>query len=1377
MVNQQHYFARRLLKKSLSVTLASTMLLGMVTIGNVFGPKASAAEMWSEGDYDLVTKDDGTIRIEHYNGTAANVTIPATIGDKVVSEIGDQAFENNDDIESITFSEGNVKIGRYTFNGCDLLEEINFSSTLTTIGNNAFNNCRALQSVEIPSTVKTLGDRAFNACPILTEVKLNEGLERMGNRFIAGTPVSEIYIPSTVTWAEEAFADAGLLETVTFGEGITSIPNDMFEDNNSLRELTIPDTVTKLGNDSLCQMGALESIVIPDTVTEMGSYVLYECKNLASVTIGKGVTTIPYCAFTRCVRLREITIPENVTTIDNNAFDGCTMLSNVTLNEGLNKIGEHAFANTAITEITLPVSLTSGSYPFNNCQKLKTIHFSEGTKTLPQGLYRNTAVETVTIPEGITELPPDIFSGCKQLTSVSLPSTLKTICRYAFADCVKLESIDIPQSVKKIEYRAFSNTSSLKNCTFHEGLQTLGDRLFSGSALTSIYIPKTLSSTDCPFAESNITDVTFSDGIAKLTADLFKLAGKLTDVTIPDTVVRLGSGCFFGTNIEAIIIPDRSGLSYQKLPQSLRYIAGWTFKDCKNLTTVECSDALESIGDNAFERCENFTTLKTSVEDIAFNNTTFMNCPKFMDKRFYVFNPANTGIESTGSIGMDHTLVHFTVKYDIRDDWQEEDIEMNRLYLHLPNNLELITNSFAAEGFDFDNETYSGNYDSFALRNGKSKGELRFSAYLNSSNDSLRNMSAEVEFRHKGTYFNKPLGELQFTTAKLSLFAPSSVTEPKITVSGYTASADKDVTVTISRVKDDGTKDATVSYTVTPNKYTGKYISDALNILPEDKTAVNGDKFEVSAECNGIRSDVVTFLYTPGALKLVKATETVNITKFIGPLETNLSHGSQANTYDITGIFTKGTSPVVMINPKEMLQFKFKFENDENVSHIVLISHRNNDWKFMMLYYDAQTDQWIGEGYFNIPNRTLDPAHNYVPGALNLFYVRGERQDTYRSLLYGKNAENSDTVGTKVSKDDVFYYDADGKPHGTLGDYHETSRNTIINVIVDIITGEWTDAAKDATTGGLQTLWEWGNTNDNFFSLTHGGVRIGPDGLPILPGDCDMYNRNASKDGRQRNAIDPSGIVYEAVEGNPVEGATATIYKLNEETNEWAEWNAADYEQQNPLLTNSEGAYAWLTDEGKFRVTISKEGYETQTSEEFDIPPEKLGLNFSLVDKTTHPTATVTKDEEKKAYTLKFSKYMIPGTVTTETVKIEGLADVSIEPVYLNAGDEYADTFTVTGKRQQKEIKFNITDAAQSYSGVAAEATTETIVESCLIGDVNGDGQINITDATMVQQSIAELVELTDEQREAADTDGDGKITISDATMIQKYIAEIIDHF
>ena len=99
-----------------------------------------------------------------------------------------------------------------------------------------------------------------------------------------------------------------------------------------------------------------------------------------------------------------------------------------------------------------------------------------------------------------------------------------------------------------------------------------------------------------------------------------------------------------------------------------------------------------------------------------------------------------------------------------------------------------------------------------------------------------------------------------------------------------------------------------------------------------------------------------------------------------------------------------------------------------------------------------------------------------------------------------------------------------------------------------------------------------------------------------------------------------------------------------------------------------------------FRVTVSKEGYETLTSEEFDIPPEKLGLNFSLVDSTTHPAASVTAEEDG-TYTLKFSKFMQPDTVTAETVRIDGLADVQLTPVYLDEGDACADTFTVSGKR------------------------------------------------------------------------------------------------
>ncbi|MBQ4260651.1 MAG: dockerin type I repeat-containing protein [Ruminococcus sp.] len=63
-----------------------------------------------------------------------------------------------------------------------------------------------------------------------------------------------------------------------------------------------------------------------------------------------------------------------------------------------------------------------------------------------------------------------------------------------------------------------------------------------------------------------------------------------------------------------------------------------------------------------------------------------------------------------------------------------------------------------------------------------------------------------------------------------------------------------------------------------------------------------------------------------------------------------------------------------------------------------------------------------------------------------------------------------------------------------------------------------------------------------------------------------------------------------------------------------------------------------------------------------------------------------------------------------------------------------------------------------------------------LRGDVNGDGKIDVTDATLVQLYAAEMLELTDEQLKAADANSDGKVDVTDATYIQLYAAELIDN-
>lgn len=60
-----------------------------------------------------------------------------------------------------------------------------------------------------------------------------------------------------------------------------------------------------------------------------------------------------------------------------------------------------------------------------------------------------------------------------------------------------------------------------------------------------------------------------------------------------------------------------------------------------------------------------------------------------------------------------------------------------------------------------------------------------------------------------------------------------------------------------------------------------------------------------------------------------------------------------------------------------------------------------------------------------------------------------------------------------------------------------------------------------------------------------------------------------------------------------------------------------------------------------------------------------------------------------------------------------------------------------------------------------------------LLGDVNSDSTISISDATLLQKYIANFVDLSDEQLKAADFDQDGTVNISDVTAIQKYLVSV----
>ena len=104
---------------------------------------------------------------------------------------------------------------------------------------------------------------------------------------------------------------------------------------------------------------------------------------------------------------------------------------------------------------------------------------------------------------------------------------------------------------------------------------------------------------------------------------------------------------------------------------------------------------------------------------------------------------------------------------------------------------------------------------------------------------------------------------------------------------------------------------------------------------------------------------------------------------------------------------------------------------------------------------------------------------------------------------------------------------------------------------------------------------------------------------------------------------------------------------------------------------------------------------------------------------------------------------------------------------YLNY-DSKAEGFTIYGKPGSE---------AEAYANENGFTFIPCDDYSVTTGDVNGDSKVDITDATLVQQFAAELIELDENQKKAADTNKDGKVDIGDATLIQKFVAELIRSF
>ena len=232
------------------------------------------------------------------------------------------------------------------------------------------------------------------------------------------------------------------------------------------------------------------------------------------------------------------------------------------------------------------------------------------TNPAPWKEYRD-EITTVVVGEGITTIGTASFYLFTALTSVSLPSTLKTIsggvADYgAFRECTALENITLPSSLTTIEAMAFKGCSALKSITFPDSLTSLGTAAFR----------------EC----TSLATVTYGTGLVSTGVEAFYGSG-VNKVNFSSTITTIDNYSFFNTKFVTV-----------EIPETVTDINTRAFANCSFMTTATVYNANCSfngvIGEDPFNgssqsltmRGHSPSTTQTYAEEKGYNFESIDEC-------------------------------------------------------------------------------------------------------------------------------------------------------------------------------------------------------------------------------------------------------------------------------------------------------------------------------------------------------------------------------------------------------------------------------------------------------------------------------------------------------------------------------------------------------------------------------------------------------------------------------------------------------------------------------------------------------------------------------------------------------------------------------
>lgn len=321
------------------------------------------------------------------------------------------------------------------------------------------------KSITIPVSVTSIGDYAFDGWDLIT---VNYG--GTVNQWKAMNTYDRNYYLAA---AEIKCADGTVLPRGICGADLTWKMN-----NNG--------TLTISGTGAMFDYGFHEYRALWSRHAD----------SIKNVVIEAGVTSIGKDAFVYCDNITSVTIPASVTSIGEGAFRLCNKLSTVNYGGNANKWNAISIGNDNDNLTGANINYAGITWTHNN----GTLTIS-GTGDVEN--YNSSApwydhrydTTKIVISNGITGIGEGAFCYFTELTSVSLPGSLKSIGAYAFRGCSSLKSVVIPDSVTSIGESAFYRCTALTTATVSNSVSRISYGTFmSCENLISVTIPNSVKS-------------------------------------------------------------------------------------------------------------------------------------------------------------------------------------------------------------------------------------------------------------------------------------------------------------------------------------------------------------------------------------------------------------------------------------------------------------------------------------------------------------------------------------------------------------------------------------------------------------------------------------------------------------------------------------------------------------------------------------------------------------------------------------------------------------------------------------------------------------------------------------------------------------------